>query len=205
MRVIEIKENWGLDHLTLSERPCPQPGPGEVLLKMEAASLNYRDLVVVSGGYGRRAGSLPLVPVSDGAGTVSQLGEGVTGLEVGDRVCPLLFQDWLAGELDDPTSLTSLGGPLDGTLAEYMAVKASGLVKVPEHLSATEAATLPCAGLTGWAAVVGQGIRPGDLVLILGTGGVALFGLQFAKLAGAEVIITSKSDEKLKRARDLGA
>ena len=206
MKVIELKDDWSLDKLTLAERPMPEPKPGEAVVKLTAASLNYRDWLLVQGGYGRAAGALPLVPLSDGAGVVEAVGEGVTRVAPGDRVCPIMFQGWLAGELRESDYERVLGGPLDGVAAEAMLLDAEGLVRLPPGLSDQEAACLPCAGLTAWNAVIGQGqVKPGERVLVLGTGGVALFALQFAKLAGAEVIVTSKSDEKLARARALGA
>ena len=206
MKVMELREAWQLDKLTLAERPLPEPGPGQALVRLTAASLNYRDWVLVRGGYGRVAGALPLIPLSDGAGRVEAVGPGVTRVAPGERVCPIMFQGWLAGELGENDYARVLGGPLDGTAAEAILLEAEGLVRLPDGLTDQEAACLPCAGLTAWNAVVGQGrVRPGERVLVLGTGGVALFALQFAKLAGAEVIVTSKSDEKLERARALGA
>ena len=206
MKVIELKDDWSLDKLTLAERPMPEPGPGQAVVRLTAASLNYRDWLLVQGGYGRAAGALPLIPLSDGAGVVEAVGEGVTRVAPGDRVCPIMFQGWMAGELRESDYERVLGGPLDGVAAEAMLLDAEGLVRLPPGLSDHEAACLPCAGLTAWNAVIGQGrVKPGERVLVLGTGGVALFALQFAKLAGAEVIVTSKSDEKLARARALGA
>ena len=206
MKVIELRDAWQLDNLTCAERPLPEPGPGQALVRLTAASLNYRDWVLIQGGYGRVAGGLPLIPLSDGAGVVEAVGAGVTRVAPGDRVCPIMFQAWLDGELQEGHYTRVLGGPLDGVAAEAILLDAEGLVRLPESISDEEAACLPCAGLTAWNAVVGQGhVQPGERVLVLGTGGVALFALQFAKRAGAEVIITSKCDEKLERARALGA
>lgn len=206
MWVCELRDGWSLDKLVLAERPEPEPGAGEALLRMRAASLNYRDWLLVQGGYGRAAGSLPLIPVSDGVGEVVAVGPGVTRVAPGDRVCPIMFQGWHAGALPAEAYARVLGGPLDGVMAERMVVPAEDLVVVPDHLSDAEAACLPCAGLTAWSAVVAQGgLKPGETVLVLGTGGVALFALQFAKLGGARVIVTSSSDDKLARARTLGA
>ncbi|MGQ0546765.1 MAG: zinc-dependent alcohol dehydrogenase family protein [Betaproteobacteria bacterium] len=186
---------WSLEHLALVERPEPRPGPGEVLLRLKAASLNSRDLVVARRGYGPQTGELPLVPVSDGVGEVLEVGAGVTRVAVGDRVCPAFFQEG-----------KSLGGPHDGVMAQYRVFDQSGVVKIPAHLSDEEAATLPCAALTAWSAVVVEGrAKPGDSVLVQGTGGVSLFALQFAKLCGARVTVVSGSDAKLERAKALGA
>jgi NADPH:quinone reductase-like Zn-dependent oxidoreductase len=183
----------------------PKPGPGEVLLKMKAASLNYRDLLIAEDRYGGRF-KLPLVPLSDGCGVVEEVGEGVTRVAKGDRVAPIFFQKWLTGEANLEGLVTSMGGPLDGCWQEYRVLSEQGVVKAPDHLSHAQVATLPCAALTAWRAIVTEGgIKAGDTILLQGTGGVSIFALQFAKAAGAEVIITSSSDEKLARAKALGA
>ena len=206
MKVFQVQDEWTMEHLRLAERPQPEPGPGQVLLRMRAASLNYRDLLVPKRGYGALTGTLPLIPVSDGVGEVVAVGDGVHRVVVGDRVCPIMIQGWIAGPPTAARLRGTLGGPLDGVMAEFMTVSAEGVVKAPEHLSDEEAATLPCAALTAWSAVVGEGrIMPGESVLIQGTGGVSLFALQFARLAGARAIVLSSSDEKLERARALGA
>jgi NADPH:quinone reductase-like Zn-dependent oxidoreductase len=206
VKVFENRERWGLENLVPGERPVPEPGPREVLLRLSAASLNYRDLVVVQGNYGRLAGEPPLIPLSDGVGEVVAVGSEVTRVKPGERVCTTVFQGWHSGELEDWMAETALGGPLDGVLSEYRTLDEGGVVRAPEHLSDAEAATLPCAGLTAWDAVINQGsLQAGETVLILGTGGVSLFALQFAKLRGATAIVTSKSNEKLARARALGA
>jgi NADPH:quinone reductase-like Zn-dependent oxidoreductase len=206
MRVFQIEGDWGIDHLRLTQRPAPRPGPGQVLLKMKAASLNYRDLVVLDRGYGSFTGTLPLIPVSDGVGEVVEVGAGVTRVAVGDRVCPCFLQNWLAGEPTLERLTQSLGGPVDGVMADLMCVPEQGVAKVPAFLSDEQAATLPCAALTAWSAIVTHGdVQPGAEVLVQGTGGVALFALQFAKLLGARVTMISSSDEKLARARALGA
>ncbi len=205
MRVWELRDAFGMEHLQLRERPDPKPGPGEVLLRMRAASLNYRDTLVVRGGHGPRF-RLPLIPVSDGVGEVIDVGEGVAGLARGDRVCPVFFPTWLSGPPSQERFRISLGGDVDGMLAQQMCLPAAHVVAVPEHLSDAEAASLPCAGVTAWSAVISQGrVGPSDTVLVQGTGGVALFAMQFAKAAGARVIITSSDDGKLERARALGA
>lgn len=206
MKVFQIQDDWSMDNLTLTERPQPEPGPGQVLLKMKAASLNYRDLVVPQRGYGKLTGTLPLIPLSDGVGEVIAIGEGVGRVAVGDRVCPLMIQSWISGPPTMERLISTLGGPLDGVMTEYMVLSEQGVVKTPEHLSDEEAAALPCAALTAWSAIVTDGqAKAGDRVLVQGTGGVSLFALQFAKLLGAHVIVTSSSDDKLQRAVNLGA
>jgi NADPH:quinone reductase-like Zn-dependent oxidoreductase len=207
MKTFEIREAFGLDHLVLQERPDPRPGPREVLIRVKACSINYRDLLMVKGEYNPRQ-KLPLIPLSDGVGEVIAIGEGTTRVKVGDRVAGTFMQGFISRDmLRDPTVLRkTLGGPLDGMLAELVALSEEGVVVVPEHLSDVEAATLPCAGATAWGAVVSQAeLQPGDTVVVQGTGGVAIFALQFARMCGLRVIVTSSSDEKLERARKLGA
>jgi NADPH:quinone reductase-like Zn-dependent oxidoreductase len=206
MKVFQIQDDWSFDHLKLATRPDPRPGPGQVLLRMKAASLNYRDLVVPLRGYGSHTGNLPLIPISDGAGEVIETGAGVTRVKAGDRVCPLFTQAWISGEPTPERLSKSLGGPLDGTMAEYMVLPEGGVVKFPDHLSWEEAAALPCAALTAWSAVVTHDdLGPGSRVLVQGTGGVALFALQFAKLLGAHVTVISSSDDKIAKVKALGA
>lgn len=205
MKAIEVRDEFGLEHLETVERPEPDPGPREVVVEMRAASLNYRDLLMVRGHYNPRQ-PLPLVPCSDGVGVVVAAGDDVRRVAVGDRVATLFSQGWLSGEPTQAKLRATLGGPLDGVLQERMVLSEEGVVPVAEHLSDAEAACLPCAALTAWSALVTQAaIGPGDTVLVLGTGGVAIFALQFARLLGARVIVTSSSDEKLERARALGA
>ena len=205
MRAWQVEGAFGRDHLRLVERDEPQPGPGELLLRLRATALNYRDLLMVEGRYNPRQ-PLPLVPCSDGVGEVVAMGDGVRGFAVGDRVCPLFAPRWLAGEPNRERLRSTLGGPLDGTLRERMTVAAESVVRPPAHLSDVEAACLPCAAVTAWSALVEHGrLRAGETVLVLGTGGVSLFALQIALLHGARVIVTSSSDEKLARARALGA
>jgi NADPH:quinone reductase-like Zn-dependent oxidoreductase len=205
MQAYEIRGGFGLSNLVCGERPDPRPGPGEILLAMRAASLNYRDLLTVEGKYNPNQ-PLPLIPGSDGVGEVIEVGEGVTRFQVGDRAVPLFAQRWLGGEPTRERLRATLGGPLDGTLAERMVVSQESAVPPPAHLSDEEAAALPCAVLTAWSAVMIEGrIAAGDTVVVQGTGGVALSALQFATLTGARVIVTSSSDEKLARARELGA
>ena len=196
-----------MDALTGVDVPEPgQPAPGQVLVRVRAASLNYRDLMMVNGLYNPKQ-PLPLVPLSDGAGEVVAVGDGVTRWKVGDRVMGAFTQDWHGGAFRAEYWQTStLGGPLPGMLREYVTLAESGLVRTPEHLSDEEAATLPCAAVTAWHALFVSGdLRAGQTVLTQGTGGVSLFALQFAKLAGARVIATSSSDAKLARAKELGA
>lgn len=205
MRVVQVAERFGLDALVLAERPEPTPGPGQVLLALRAASLNYRDLLMVEGRYDPKL-PLPLIPCSDGAGEIVAVGPGVTRVRPGDRVATVFAQKWISGELTREKLRSTLGGPLDGTLAELMTLDAEGVVPVPGHLTDEEAATLPCAALTAWSALVTLGhVTAGDMVLVQGTGGVSTFALQFARLLGARVIATSSSDEKLQRSRELGA
>jgi len=205
MKVYEIQGGFGLDHLKLAERPDPAPGPGQVLLRMRAVSLNARDLMMVAGSYNPRQ-RLPLIPCSDGVGEVVALGEGASRLAVGDRVATLFCQGWMGGRPSIEELRSTLGGPLDGTLAELMVLPERGVIRVPENLSDVEAATLPCAALTAWSALAEQGrVTAGDTVLVQGTGGVSIFALQFAQLLGARVIVTSRRDDKLVKARRLGA
>lgn len=206
MRVFQIEGDWGFDNLKLSERAEPTCGPGQVKLAMRMASLNSRDLIVPERGYGRATGELPLIPISDGVGEVVEVGDGVTRVAVGDRVCPTYFQNWTSGDPSPERFGSSLGAPLDGVMADYMCLSAEGVAKVPDYLTDAEAATLPCAALTAWSAIVTHGrTRAGDKILIQGTGSVALFALAFAKLHGAHVTVISSSDEKLERVTKMGA
>lgn len=205
MKTYEIQGGFGLDHVFAAERPVPAPGPKEVLIKMRAVSLNYRDLGVIDGFYNPNL-QLPLIPVSDGVGEVVALGEQASRFKIGDRVSAIFTQSWISGEPTQEGWVTTLGNPLDGLLAEYAVIREEGLVQVPEHLTDEEAAALPCAGVTAWHAIVEEGrVKAGDTVVVQGTGGVSLFALQFAKLHGASVIVTSSSNEKLERAKSLGA
>jgi NADPH:quinone reductase-like Zn-dependent oxidoreductase len=206
MRVFQIEGDWGFDNLRLSERPEPKAGPGQVVIAMRMASLNSRDLIVPERGYGRATGELPLIPVSDGVGEVIEVGDGVTRVRVGDRVCPTYFQNWAGGNATPERLASALGGPLDGVMADRVCLSEDGVVRLPDYLTDAEAATLPCAALTAWSAVVTHGqTRAGDRLLVQGTGGVALFALAFAKLQGAHVTVISSSDDKLERVRALGA
>lgn len=196
---------FSLDAITAIELDVPEPKRGEILVKVSAASLNYRDLAVLGGNYISGL-SLPLVPASDACGTVVALGEGVTQWRPGDRVTPIYTQGWHDG-MPTPQQRfrQTLGMPLSGVLQQYVVVPAEDAVAPPASLSDIEAATLPIAALTAWSALQEGGIKPGDTVLLQGTGGVSLFALQFAKAAGASVIITSSSDDKLARVKALGA
>ena len=204
MKQFELRQ-FGLENLALVEREAPRAGARQVLVKFHAASLNYRDLMFAKGLYNPKA-KLPAVPFSDAAGEIAAAGEGVTRWKVADRVCPIFVQGWLEGDLSAEKHGTSLGGgDLEGVLREYAVFDESGLVRIPEHLSFEQAATLPCAAVTAWNALVHSGnLKAGQTVLTLGTGGVSIFAAQFAKMHGAQVIVTSSSDEKLKRARALG-
>ncbi len=205
MQAWELGRAFGVENLKLVKRAIPVPADNQVRLRVLAASLNYRDLVVIQGEHGS-AVKPPLIPVSDGVGAVDEVGGAVTGLQVGDRVCPLFFRTWYSG--DPPVDLYrhSLGGPLDGMLCTHMVVDAADVVKIPDTISNLAAATLPCAGLTAWSALTDlRATQPSETVLIQGTGGVALFALQFAKRMGARVIMMSSSKEKLAFVQEMGA
>ncbi|REK75051.1 zinc-dependent alcohol dehydrogenase family protein [Paenibacillus paeoniae] len=205
MKAYVIQGGFGLDHVTEADLPIPSPARGEVLIRMKAVSLNARDIGVIDGFYNPEL-SEPLIPVSDGVGEVIALGEQAGKFQVGERVSPIFTQSWKSGEATRENWITSLGSPLQGLLAEYVVFPEEGLVRVPEHLTDIEAATLPCAGVTAWHAIVEEGkVKEGDTIVVQGTGGVSLFALQFAKLQGAKVIVTSSSDIKLARAKALGA
>jgi NADPH:quinone reductase-like Zn-dependent oxidoreductase len=205
MKVYEIQGSFGLDNLRVAERSDPIPGHGQVMVRMKAVSLNYRDILTVTGRYNPKQ-PLPLVPCSDGVGEVVAVGEGVSRFKESDRVAAIFCQRWIGGTPTYERLRSTLGGPRDGTLAEFVLLDEDGAVLLPEHLSDEEAATLPCAGLTAWSALAEYGnVGPGDIVLIQGTGGVAIFALQFAHLLGAKAIVTSSSYDKLERARQLGA
>jgi NADPH:quinone reductase-like Zn-dependent oxidoreductase len=205
VKAFQIVGSFGLENLKLVELPEPQPGPGQVLVRMRAASLNFRDLVVIKGGYGPRQ-TLPRIPISDGAGEVAAVGTGVNRVKVGDRVVGCFAPAWIEGPVSQEKVDSSLGCYVDGVMAEYTLFSSESVLPIPTHLSYEEAATLPCAALTAWNALFVAGhVQPGSTVLVQGTGGVSLFALQFARTAGARVIVTSSSDQKLARARDLGA
>jgi NADPH:quinone reductase-like Zn-dependent oxidoreductase len=206
MRAYELRGE-SIDTLCRVERPMPKPGPGQVLVRMHAASLNYRDLLIANGTYPRGATANQLIPLSDGAGEVIELGPGTKRLRPGARVMAAFFNRWIEGPFDFDAAVSSArGGSIDGVLAEYVVLDEAAAVQVPASLSYEEAATLPCAGVTAWVALRELGpVRSGDTLLAMGTGGVSLFVLQIARQAGARVILTSSSDDKLQRGRALGA
>jgi len=206
MKVYEVEKGaTSLEGLRPAERPDPQPGPREVLIRVRATSLNYRDQMVVTGNYFGGPVTRNLIPLSDGAGEVAGVGPGVTRFKTGDRVIGTFFQSWISGPMTERHP--ALGSPLDGTLAEYIVLHEDGVVPKPNTISFEQAATLPCAAVTAWNALMvsGKPVKPGDTVLCLGTGGVSMAGLLFAKAAGARVIVTSSSDDKIQRACTLGA
>jgi NADPH:quinone reductase-like Zn-dependent oxidoreductase len=205
MRAWQIVSDKGIDALHLATVAPRAPGPGEVAVRMRANSINYRDLMTVRDPVTRRL-PYPRVPNSCGAGEVTAVGPGVTEVGVGDRVASCFFQRWSDGGCSAEAMASALGGALDGVLAEEVVLRAEGVVPIPAHLSFEEAATLPCAGLTAWNGLVeAHATKPGDTVLLLGTGGVSIFALQFARLLGARAIVTSSSNEKLERAKAMGA
>lgn len=204
MRAWELQA-FGLDNLRRVERPAPVPGSGQVLLRVRAAALNSRDLQVIANQYDPNQ-RLPLVPASDGVGEVVALGAGVDRVEVGDRVVPAFAQRWVAGARTWPRWLSTVGGHYDGLLQEYCVLEAEGVCRAPAHLDDIEAAACCTAAATAWEALVERGgLCAGQTVLVQGTGGVAMFALQFARLHGARVLVTSSSDDKLDRCRALGA
>ncbi len=206
MRAYQLpKGGAGIEALGQVERPDPKPAHRQVLVKVKACSLNFRDLGIARGSY-RMPVRENVIPLSDGAGEVIEVGSGVTRVKVGDRVAGNFFQRWPGGEPAPDAHLSALGGGIDGMLADYAVLEEDGVVKIPPHLSLEEGATLPCAGVTVWNAMMEHAkLKAGDTVLLQGTGGVSIFGLQLAHALGIRAIITSSSDEKLKRAKALGA
>jgi NADPH:quinone reductase-like Zn-dependent oxidoreductase len=201
MKALEIGDGAGLEALHLVDKPDPTPGHGEVLVRMRALSLNYRDLLTVLMGAGRH-----ITPFSDGCGVIEAIGPGVTRFKVGDRVATLFFQGWTGGPPSLERVSTALGGGGRGAGAELVALSQDGVIAAPEHLTDQQVACLPCAGLTAWRGLFFDArLEPGDLVVLQGTGGVSIFGLQFAKAAGYRTLITSSSDAKLERAKAMGA
>jgi NADPH:quinone reductase-like Zn-dependent oxidoreductase len=204
MQAYQVQTATGVDGLKLVDLPELKPGVGQILVRVRATSLNFRDTAVVSGLYPGQ--TLPVIPLSDGAGEVVEIGEGVTRVKVGDRIAGIFFQDWIAGKLTREKIKSALGGAIDGMLAEYVVLNQEVVVLLPDYLSYEEGASLPCAAVTAWQALVTRGsLAVGETVLLLGTGGVSIFALQFAKILGARIIITSSSDEKLERAMAMGA
>lgn len=205
MKSFLLKSGFGIDSLSCEDVPEPKPGPGEILIKMRAWSLNYRDLLVVRGVYAPKL-KFPFQILSDGIGEVVETGPGVSRIKTGQRVAGTFMQKWVEGGLDEGKAKSALGGNIPGLAADYVVLDAEGAVHVPTHLTDEEAATLPCAAVTAWNALVTSGhLAAGETILAQGTGGVSLFALQFARLLGARVIITSSSDSKLERALNLGA
>ena len=205
MKAYQVYPGKNFDGIVPITRELPAPGPREVRVRLHAVALNYRDLMMIRGDY-TGGPKEPVIPASDGAGEVVEVGAEVTRLRVGDRVATTFFEAWIDGRQTPENSRHSFGGLIDGTLAQEIVVAQDSLFKVPDHLDYNEAATLTCAGATAWNSLFVEGhTRPGDSVLLLGTGGVSIWGLQLAKAAGLQAIITSSSDAKLERARQLGA
>ncbi|WP_020468949.1 zinc-dependent alcohol dehydrogenase family protein [Zavarzinella formosa] len=205
MKAWIIADQFGIEHLQQVDRPTPVPGPGEVLVKIQAVSLNYRDLLMIAGQYSPKL-PRPRIPGSDGSGEVLAIGPGVTRFKTGDRVTGTFFQHWIGGPVSEENTKGALGGPdLDGVMAQEMLFREEGLIPTPGYLSDEEGATLPCAAATAWNALAGNNLKAGETVLLQGTGGVSLFALRIAKIFGAIPIIISSSDEKLERAKTLGA
>ena len=204
MKALVIHTAFGLDNLSVVDRPDPTPGPGQVVVRVRAASLNFRDLLLARGMYNPRL-AFPRVLGSDAAGEVAAVGAGVTRWKPGDRVVNAFLPNWHDGPISDAVAKPTYGSDIDGLLAELVAVDAGGLLPVPAHLTFDEAATLPCAAVTAWNALTAASTGPGTTVLLQGTGGVSIFALQLAKALGARVLITSGHDEKLARALALGA
>ncbi len=205
MKAYELQKAGSIDGWVQVDKPEPKPGPGQAVVRIRATSLNYRDLLIAKAIY-VRPDVAPFIPLSDGAGEVVSVGAGVTRVKPGDRVAPTFFPAWTDGPSTPEKVGKALGGGADGVLAEYVAVDAEGLAHLPEHLSFEECATLPCAALTAWHALVSEGhLQAGQTVLALGTGGVSIFALQLSRMLGARVLITSSHDEKLEHARRLGA
>src|SRR6266508_2658156 len=204
MRAYQLQAT-GIDALVKVDLPAPKPGPRQVLVKVAACSLNFRDLAIALGSY-RMPTKPNLIPLSDGAGEVADVGAGVTRVKVGARVAGCFFQRWIGGQPAADTHASALGGGIDGMLRDYAVLEEDGVVKLPAGLSFEEGATLPCAAVTAWHALVEiGGIKAGDTVLVLGSGGVSIFALQFARMFGARVIATSSSKAKAERLKAMGA
>lgn len=206
MKCHVIPAPQGIDSLTLVERPDPTPGPRQVLVRVRATSLNYRDLLTIEAQSARAAPKPDLIPLSDGAGDVVAVGAGVSRVKVGDRVAGCFMQKWIGGAIDEAAMTSAMGGAIDGMLTELAVLEEDGVVKLPAGSSFEEGATLPCAGVTAWHALVEIGtLKAGDIVLVQGSGGVSIFALQFARMFGARVIATSSSPAKADRLRQMGA
>ena len=205
MRAYQFSKRTSFDDMAIVELPKPKPGRRQVLVKVAACSLNFRDLAIAVGTY-RMPVLDKLIPLSDGAGEVVEVGADVTRVKAGDRVAGCFFQGWVAGPISAERVQRALGGSAQGMLAEYVVLEDVGVVRLPDHLSLEDGATLPCAAVTAWQALAVHGpLKPGETVLVQGTGGVSIFALQFARMMGGQVIATSSSDEKLARAKSLGA
>lgn len=205
MTAWEVGPEWGIDHLQQVEKPLPEPGPGELRLSMRACALNYRDVLMVAGRYNPRI-PLPLTPCSDGVGVVDAVGPGVDPAWIGQRRSAIFAPHWLDGEPEHQRIRDTLGGPRPGTLASHLVVPAEGTVVPPAYLTDEEAATLPCAAVTAWSALVTYGnVRAGDTVLVQGTGGVSIFALQLATTLGCRVLATTGDDAKIPQVKALGA
>ncbi len=205
MKLFELRDSFGLENLHRAERPTPKPGPGEVLVRIHAASLNFRDQLVVQGKYNPRM-RLPRVPLSDGAGEVVSIGPDVPAWKAGDRVVIPFFPAWLDDELTAIKAASALGCDVDGLLREFAVIRADALLPIPTHLSYVQAAALPCAAVTAWNGLFVSGnLLRGQTLLLQGTGGVSLFGLQFGLRTGATIVMISSSDAKLERVRAMGA
>ncbi len=205
MKAYEIVSDAGIDALALNERDRPKPGPREVLIRVRASSINYRDLTTIENPTPRKL-PYPRIPNSDGAGEIVETGAEVTRFETGARVCGTFFQRWIDGDITARDMQNALGGTLDGMLSEYRVLHEDGVVATPDYLSDIEASTLPCAALTAWNSLVEKGqVSATSTVLLLGTGGVSMVALKICRMLGARAIVTSSSDEKLARVRELGA
>ena len=205
MKIWEVKD-LGLDNLTLTEKDIKSIADNEVLVEMKAATLNYRDLIMIDGGYGLVGGKPPFIPISDGAGIVKEVGKSIKNFKVGDIVIPPFFKGWDSGSMKENTVFLSLGGKEDGVMQEFMIFKENNLVHAPKNWSCIEAATLPCAALTAWRTIVTEGkINKDSVVLVQGLGGVSIFAIQIAKLFNAKVIATTSSKERMIKAKKIGA
>ncbi|MEM1354338.1 MAG: NAD(P)-dependent alcohol dehydrogenase [Planctomycetota bacterium] len=204
MKAYQVTSDGGIEAIKQVELADPQPARGQVVVALRAASLNYRDLFIAGGGYPLND-TKPVIPLSDGAGEVFAVGEGVEQWQIGDRVIACFMRDWVAGPMNETALMASLGGGVDGVLAEKFVMPAHALVRIPEHLDFEEAATLPCAALVAWNGLTQANTRAGETVLMIGTGGVATFGIQLVRALGGIPVIISSNEENLKRAKELGA
>ncbi len=205
MKIWEVK-NLGLDNLSLSTKDIMPMADNEVLVNMKAATLNFRDLIMIDGGYGATGGKPPFIPISDGAGVVKNVGKNVKNFKVGDIVIPPFFKGWDSGDIKENTIFSSLGGKEQGVMQEYMIFKENNIVHAPNQWSCLEAATLPCAALTAWRTIVTEGkVNKDSIVLVQGLGGVSIFAIQIAKMFNAQVVATTSSEDRMKIAKNSGA